>query len=206
GERAIHRPLSSTSAHDPLRTRLAAARPRRGLLIALRPVEASVAERLHLWLQLDAEALQHALAACGHHRERVGRARGAGVLDEVRVLRREARAADRQAITAGLGEQQAGGAAFRARVIRVLERRAERLDALRLCLVPALSQLCERRRDYGWIQVLERKRHLCDDLAGRDRRAARGEPALLRRALLDPTRRDDPHPLERPRQLAAVRA
>ncbi len=77
------------------------------------PGKAHVPERLHLGLERHAEALQHAAAALGHHREHIGGGRRAGVLDEVRVLGREARAADRQAVAAGLGQQQPGAAAPR---------------------------------------------------------------------------------------------
>src|SRR5215216_7755339 len=99
----------------------------------LRP--ADLAEHLDLRLQLDAEALLHPAASVGHHREYVGGRRPAGVLDEVRVLRGEPGAAHRQAATARRVEQLACGAALSPRIVRVHERRAERLDSGRLGLL-----------------------------------------------------------------------
>ena len=109
-------------------------------------------------------------AALRHQRDDVGRARGAGVLDEVGVLGREARAADRQAVAAGLGQQQPRRATSRARlgVVRVLEGRAERLDPLRLGLVAASAQLRQASpsRSRGQPRSSANARPH-DDLAGR---------------------------------------
>ena len=63
GKRAIHRPCLRPPRRNPYISR--AQRP-------LRPGKAHVAERLHLGLELDAEALEHAAAALGHHGEHVG--------------------------------------------------------------------------------------------------------------------------------------
>ena len=56
--------------------------------------QAHVAEQHDLGLELDAELLARAPARLAHQREAVGRRRPAGVLDEVRVLRRDDRATD----------------------------------------------------------------------------------------------------------------
>ena len=79
---------------------------------------AHLAEDLHLRLEHDAEAVVDLPAGRRHHREDVGGRRPAGVLDEVGVLGREARAADREAAAAGRIEQLAGGAALGARIAR----------------------------------------------------------------------------------------
>ena len=55
-----------------------------------------IAEQLDLVLELDAEALARAAPRLRHQRHHVGRAGVADVLDEVRVHRRDARAADRR--------------------------------------------------------------------------------------------------------------
>src|SRR5437016_8542630 len=56
-----------------------------------------VAEELDLVLEHDAEFFPGAPARLGHEGERVRRRRAAGVLDEVRVFRGDARTADREA-------------------------------------------------------------------------------------------------------------
>src|SRR5581483_11710632 len=56
------------------------------------------AEEAHLVLELDAEAARDAGAGFGHQRDRVGRRRLAGVLDEVGVSVRDPRPADLEAL------------------------------------------------------------------------------------------------------------
>ncbi len=56
-------------------------------------------------LELDAEPLAHPAARLDHQRDAVGRGRLAGVLDEVRVARRDQRAADLVALEAALLDQ-----------------------------------------------------------------------------------------------------
>ena len=68
-------------------------------LPALRPLD--LAEHLHLGLELDPEPLVDPPPALGHQREHVGGGRLADVLDEVRVLVREAGAADLEPAAAG---------------------------------------------------------------------------------------------------------
>ena len=63
-------------------------------------------------LELDAELLVHAPARLGHQRERVGRRRAAGVLDEVRVARRDQGAADPVALRARTASISRPGAAL----------------------------------------------------------------------------------------------
>ena len=60
---------------------------RRGGAAPTRAAATSVAEELDLVLELDAELLAGAAARLAHQRDRVRRAGGAGVLDEVRVRR-----------------------------------------------------------------------------------------------------------------------
>ena len=77
--------LPAGRARDHLAAAHAVAPERRGV---------DLAEELDLGLELHAEALAHAAAALGHQRDHVGRGGLAHVLHEVRVLLREARAAD----------------------------------------------------------------------------------------------------------------
>src|SRR5437016_14442906 len=58
------------------------------------PLQLERAHELHLMLELDAESLPDAPARLGHQRETVGRRRTAGVLDEVRMPRRDQRSPD----------------------------------------------------------------------------------------------------------------
>ena len=95
------------------------------------------------------------------------------VLHEVRVLLREARAAHRQPAAAGLVEQHAGAAPLGARVVGVLEGRAEGLDARRLCGLAPRAHVGERGLDRGGLGRLERERGA--------RRPPRRGPRLERR-------------------------
>jgi hypothetical protein len=60
----------------------------------LRLWQLDVAQQLDLVLEPHAELLQRAPASLGHEREGVGGRRAVGVLDEVRVLRRDLSASD----------------------------------------------------------------------------------------------------------------
>ena len=71
-----------------------------------------------------------------------------------------------------------GAAPLGARIVRVLEGRSERLDALGLRLVSATSHLGERRRDLLALALLEQQRRAHDDFAGTQVRASVGEPEL----------------------------
>ncbi len=96
-------------------------------------------KHLDLWLELHPEALLHPAAPLGHQRDHVGGAGVAVVLDEVRVLGGEARSPDAQPAASGCLEQLARAASLGARVIRVLEGGAERLDPGWLGLAGATS-------------------------------------------------------------------
>ncbi len=106
-----------------------------------------LAEDLHLGLEHDAGQLMDPAAPGRHQGEDVGGRRGAVVLDEVRVLGGEARAADPQAAAAGRIEQLPGRPPLGALVVGVLEGRAERLDPGGLRLAPLRPHLGERRLD-----------------------------------------------------------
>ncbi len=123
------------------------------------------AERLNLGLELDPELLLDALTPGGHQRDDVRRRGAAEVLDEVRVLGAETGAADAQAATPGGVEQLARRAALRARIVGVLEGRAEGLDARGLRLLAPLAQVGERRLDLRLLSRLELELGARDDLA-----------------------------------------
>src|SRR5204863_7355418 len=79
------------------------------LMTAILIVEGDRPEHLHLVLQLH-PLLPRPAARLAHQREDIGRLRAAMVLDEVRMHRRDPRAADGVALETALLEQAAGGA------------------------------------------------------------------------------------------------
>src|SRR5437763_1015367 len=111
--------------------RLAATRPRSPRAPALL-LDRDVAEHLDLVHELDPVLLARAPARLGDERERVLGAGATGVLDEVRVLGRDLRAADAMALErAGLEHPP------RAQVVlRILEDAAERAPVRRLRRLP----------------------------------------------------------------------
>src|SRR5437763_15361920 len=64
--------------------------------------------KLHLVFELDSVLLVRPAACLGHQRDGVGRACSVGVLDEVRMPRRDPGAADPVALQAASLEHQAG--------------------------------------------------------------------------------------------------
>ena len=96
----------------------------------------AIAEEHDLVLELDAELLARTAARLGHQREAVGGRRAAGVLDEVRVLRRDHGAADPVALEpAELEHPPRAELAW-----RVLE------DASRTCACSSAASPCAARR------------------------------------------------------------
>src|SRR5829696_419813 len=85
-------------------------------------------EELYLVLQVDAELLARAPPRFDHQRERVLGPRRVGVLDEVRVARRDLSATDAEAAQATLLEHASRGKL----VVRVLEHAPERALVRRL--------------------------------------------------------------------------
>src|SRR5581483_7390779 len=110
----------------------------RGLLPDL-----DVAEQLDLVHQLDAVLLARAPARLGDEREGVFGARATRVLDEVRVLGRDLRAADAVALEPA-GLEHPPGAQL---VVRVLEDAPERAPVRRLRILAARVQLAHCRLD-----------------------------------------------------------
>ena len=112
--------------------------PRRGRARSLlRRRAPATAEQHDLVLELDAVLLARAAAALRHQRQAVGGRRPAGVLDEVRVLRRDERAADAVALEPAELEQPPGAELAR----RVLEDRAERALVRRLRRLPPRDEV-----------------------------------------------------------------
>ena len=129
---------------------------------------ADVAQQNHLVLELHPELLPRAPSCLGHQRETVGRRRPAGVLDEVRVLGRDDRAADLVALQAAELEhpprpQLAG---------RVLEDGAEGALRRRLGRLPRVDELAHARADLGGVARLEPVLDAGDDLPVPERRSA----------------------------------
>jgi hypothetical protein len=75
-------------------TETSSSRGAEALQLLARRRELEVAEEAQLVLELDAELLERPSSRLGHQRERVDSLRLASVLDEVRVPRRDLRAAD----------------------------------------------------------------------------------------------------------------
>src|SRR5262249_40039239 len=103
-------------------------------------IQADRAEQLDLVLEVDVEALARPAARLPDQRGHVGRAGVAGVLDEVRVHRRDARAADLEAL-----EQRPGAELAR----RVLEHGAEGARLARLGGRALRLHAAHRRLDLG---------------------------------------------------------
>ena len=78
--------------------------------VPLRVRQLERAEELHLVLELDAEPLPHAPPRLDHECDAVGGGRAAGVLDEVRVPRRDLGATDHVTLQPALLDQPAGAA------------------------------------------------------------------------------------------------
>src|SRR5437763_9809176 len=76
-------------------------------------------QRLHFRLELDPEPLPDPPATLGHQRDDVGGRGVSVILDEVRMLGREAGAADPKAAASGGLEQLPGGPTLSARILRV---------------------------------------------------------------------------------------
>ena len=118
-------------------------------------------ERLHLGLELDAEALRTRRRPSAISATTSAVVASPWLTMKFACLAEKLGAADPQAAAAGGLEQLPGGAALGARVVGVLERRAERLDPRRLRRLAPRAHLGQRRLD----------------LARARRRAARTTPA-----------------------------
>src|SRR5215207_1958866 len=163
-----------------------------------------LAEELDLGLELHAEALADAAAALGDQGDHVGRGGLPHVLHEVGVLLREARAAHCEPAAAGLVEQHPGAAALGARVVGVLERGAEGLDAGRLRRLARGAHVRERRLHRVGLRRAQREGRARDDLVRAEVRAPVVEAELLGGAALAAGRRGHLDPLEHARQVAPV--
>src|SRR3954451_24728248 len=100
-------------------------------------------EELHLVLELHAELLERAAPRLDHQRDRILTPRPTRVLDEVRVHRRDLRAADPVPLQAARFEHPAGSQV----VVGVLEDAAERSPVRRLRGLPPCLELAHRRFD-----------------------------------------------------------
>src|SRR5436190_22215564 len=155
------------SSHWMFRGRRPRLLPRRSLLGPLelpprRPPH--LAGDLDLRLERHPEALVDPAPSLRHQREDVRGRRAAGVLDEVRVLLGEPRAADLEPSTPGRLEQLPGGAPRGAGVAGwILEGRPEGLDPRRLRLPPLLAHLGEDRLDPRHLAVGELEGGAGDD-------------------------------------------
>ena len=132
-------------------------------------------KQLHLVLEIDVEALAHGAAREHDQGRDIGRKRAAGVLDEVGVDARDARAADHVALEpAGLDQRP------RARALgRVLEDRAERARLARLARAAPALELPHAGAD-----LLARTRLQLQDGFGNDLRAAHIRMAIAQVELL----------------------
>src|SRR4051794_10199972 len=161
---------------------------------------AEAAEELDLVPKLDAVFLVRAAAGLDHQRDRVRAACPVGVLDEVRVLRRDLRAAD--AVTL-----QAAGLEHPPRaqlVVRILEDAAERALVRRLrCLAPRV-EIRDLRLDLLRRARIEPQLRLDDDLPVPEARVTVGQPELRRGEPAGAVRRCDEGADEDLRELAAV--
>src|SRR6185312_897490 len=133
-------------------------------------------EHLHLVLELHAEALAGAPTGLLHQRDHVGRAGIADVLDEVRMHRRDAGAAGREALQAALLEDAAGGQV----AARVLPHRPERPHLGRLGLAPAPLHVGHGGPDPLGVVRPQPQRRLGDDLARADVRVPVAHAELVR--------------------------
>src|SRR5438445_561808 len=125
------RALASTFRTSPL--------PRKLLQLG----QAQVAKELDLMLEHHAKLLVGAPPRLCHERECVGRRRATGVLDEVRVLRRNLRAADRVTAEAARVEHPPRAQL----VIRVLEDAPERALVRRLRVLAPFVELADLGAD-----------------------------------------------------------
>src|SRR4051812_4226182 len=100
-------------------------------------------ERLDLVPELDPELLPRAAACLAHQGDGILRTGLAGVLDEVRVLRRDLRAADAVALQAARLQH----ATCRELVVGVLEHAAERAPVRGLSLLAPRVQRAHLRLD-----------------------------------------------------------
>ena len=136
------------------------------------------AEELDLVLELDAELLARAPARLGHQRDRVGACGAAGVLDEVRVPRRDLRAADPVALAARTPRASARRVSSCSGFLKTLPnvRLFVGWAALRCACISATVALISSTG-----RGVEPKLDLRDDLAVRGARVAVREPELVGR-------------------------
>src|ERR1051326_6495197 len=155
--------------------RLAATRPGSPRAPALL-LDRDVAEQLDLVHELDPVLLARAPARLRDERERVLGAGAAGVLDEVRVLGRDLRAADAMALEpAGLEHPPRAQV-----VVRVLEDAPERAPVRRLCFLAPRVQLAHGRLDLLRGPRRQPQLRLEDDVAVSEVRVPVGQPQLRR--------------------------
>src|SRR5215210_7890264 len=160
------------------------------------------AEELHLVLELDAELLARAAPSLDHQRDGVHRARSVRVLDEVRVTRRDLRAADSVPL-------QAAGLEHPPRcqlVLGVAEDAAEGALVRRLRGLPQRLQPRDVRLDLLLRQRTERELGAGDHLAVAQLRVAVAEAELGGREPARALLVDDERAIEDRGPVTAVRA
>src|SRR4051794_139748 len=163
----------------------------------LRRGHLDVAEKLDLMDELDPELLPCAAPGLPHQREGVCRPRATGVLDEVRVLRRDLRPADAVALEAAGLEHAPGRELMR----RVLEDAAERAPVRRLGVLATGVELAHLRLDLCGVARPQRELRLHDDLPVAKVRVPVGEAELRRREPARAVRGRDERALEDPREV-----
>src|SRR5256714_4999097 len=136
------------------------------------------AQQLDLVPKLDTKLLEGPPPRLLHERECVGRAGAAGVLDEVRVPRRDLSTTDPVALEAAYLEHAAGGEL----VLRVSEDAAERALVRRLRRLTARLEIGDRRFDLFGRTRLEPELRAGNDLAVSKVRVAGAAPPPRRGA------------------------
>src|SRR4051794_20420493 len=159
-------------------------------------------EQLHLVLELHAVQLERTAAGLRHQRDRIVAPCAARVLDEVRVHRRDLRAADPLSPQAARFQHPAGGQV----VIWILEDAAERSLVRRLRSFPPRLELADRCLDLVGLARDEPQLHARDDLSVAQGRVSVRQAQLGRRAPVGSGRGHDKSPLEDLREVGAVGA
>src|SRR3954469_14737939 len=184
------RTFSLTWLTSPLRARV--------LLPELRELER--AEELDLALELHAELLGGTTPRLGHQRDRLGRTRLRGVLDEVRVPGRDLGPTDAMALQAAGFEHPAG----RELVLRVLEDAPERALVRRLGSLPPRLEVTDDRLDLARRPGRQTKLDLRDDLPVPELGVPVAQAELVRCAPVCALVVDDQCAVEDRRPVAAV--
>src|SRR4051812_47539837 len=144
-------------------------------------------EQLHFVLQIDPEALAHTAPGERDQSRDIRRTRVPRVLDEVRVHRRDARAADDAALQLAALDQGPGAGAL----VWILEHRPERARLAWLALAPPALHLPDPFADLVAHAALELQHDLGDDFGAAHVRVPVAQIELRRPARAHPRRGDD---------------